>query len=285
MRIGVNTWVWVAPLTTTELEWLVPHVKSLGYDWIELPVEDTALIDFAHARRLIDDNGMGASVCAAMGADRDLIHPDRAIRDNGACYIRECIDAAYQLGAPALGGPLYSAVGRVWKQSPQEREHDLEVLVPQLRELAAYAHDHGVTLGVEALNRFETSFVNLIDQTIEIVDRVDHPGCKVMVDTFHANIEEGKLGDAIRRAGGRLAHVHSNENDRGAPGSGHLPWQEIAQALRDVNYQGVCVIESFTNKVETISKAAAIWRPLAASQDDLARNGLNFLRNLFAQTV
>jgi D-psicose/D-tagatose/L-ribulose 3-epimerase len=138
---------------------------------------------------------------------------------------------------------------------------------------------------LEALNRFETSFVNLIDQTIEIVDRVDHPGLGVMMDTFHANIEESKIGDALRRAGSRLVHVHSNENDRGAPGSGHLPWEEIAQALKDVDYKGVCVIESFTDKVETISKAAAIWRPLAASQDDLARNGLNFLRKLFEQTV
>jgi D-psicose/D-tagatose/L-ribulose 3-epimerase len=171
------------------------------------------------------------------------------------------VNAAYALGAHVVGGPLYSAVGRVWKQTPDEREHDMQILVGQLRQLSQYAADHDVKLGVEALNRFETSFVNLTDQAIEIVDRVDHPACKVMVDTFHANIEESKLGDALRRAGDRLVHVHTCENDRGTPGSGHLPWEDVAAALKDIDYQGACVIESFTNKVETIAKAAAIWRP------------------------
>jgi D-psicose/D-tagatose/L-ribulose 3-epimerase len=282
MKIGVNTWVWVAPLTTNELEWLVPHIKSLGFDWIELALEDIGAVDYDRACRLIADHDMGVSVCAAMGDDRDLIHPDPAIRANGAAYIRECVNAAYALGAHVVGGPLYSAVGRVWKQTPDEREHDMHILVGQLRQLSQYAADHDVKLGVEALNRFETSFVNLTDQAIEIVDRVDHPACKVMVDTFHANIEESKLGDALRRAGDRLVHVHTCENDRGTPGSGHLPWEDVAAALKDIDYQGACVIESFTNKVETIAKAAAIWRPLATSQDDLARNGLHFLRALLA---
>jgi D-psicose/D-tagatose/L-ribulose 3-epimerase len=280
MKIGVNTWVWVAPLTTEELEWLVPHIKSLGFDWIELAIEDIALVDLQRARQLIEAHGLGVSVCAAMGPDRDLIHPDPDIRANGMAYIRECVDAAQTLGAHIVGGPLYSAVGRVWKQTPEEREQDMLLLIDQLRALADYAAPRDVRLGVEALNRFETSFVNLIDQSIEIVDRVDHPACKVMVDTFHANIEESKLGDALRRAGDRLIHVHTCENDRGAPGTGHLPWEDVAAALKDINYQGACVIESFTNKVETIAKAAAIWRPLAPSQDDLARNGLQFLRTL-----
>lgn len=279
MKIGVNTWVWVSPLTTAELEWLVPHVREIGFDWVELAIEDIALVDASHAAKLIRDNGLGVSVCAAMGPDRDLIHPDAAIRANGAAYIRDCVDTAQALGAHVVGGPLYSAVGRVWKQSADERARDMDLLEVQLRGLAEYAGDRGVALGVEALNRFETSFITLTDQSIEIVDRVNHPACKVMVDTFHMNIEEKSLGDAIRRAGSRLVHVHTCENDRGTPGSGHLPWQDLAQALNDIHYQGACVIESFTNKVETIARAAAIWRPLAPSQDELASRGLQFLRS------
>ena len=138
-------------------------------------------------------------------------------------------------------------------------------------------------LGVEPLNRFETSFLNLASQAIDVIDRVDHPACQIMLDTFHMNIEERSLGDAIRATGHRLCHLHACENDRGAPGTGHVPWDEVAQALRDIDFDGPVVIESFTSKVTTIARAAAIWRPLAASQDQLASEGVKFLRKLLRE--
>ena len=117
---------------------------------------------------------------------------------------------------------------------------------------------------------------------VEVVDRVDSPSCQIMLDTFHMNIEEKSLGDAIRAAGPRLKHLHSCENDRGAPGSGHIPWDNVAKALKDINYDGPVVIESFTDKVESISRAAAIWRSLAPTQDALAVDGLTFLKGMLA---
>jgi D-psicose/D-tagatose/L-ribulose 3-epimerase len=177
-------------------------------------------------------------------------------------------------------GPLYSAVGRTWQATPEERERDLELLVQQLRGLAEYADDHGVVLCIEPLNRFETSLLNLASQVVKVVDRVDHPGCQAMLDTFHMNIEEQSLGDAIRAVGPRLRHFHSCENDRGTPGKGHVPWSDVASALRDINYDGPVVIETFSAQIEDIARAAAIWRPLAPSQDALAQDGLAFLRRL-----
>jgi D-psicose/D-tagatose/L-ribulose 3-epimerase len=282
MRFGVNTWVWVSPLTTADVAVLAPKVAALGFDWIELPIEGTEDIDYREAARIISDNGLGVSVCAAMGPDRDLIHSDDAVRDNGAAYLRHCIDAVQTLGGTNLVGPLYASVGRVWQQTADERARDLDTLEGQLRALAQYAGDRGVKLGVEPLNRFETSFINLATQAVEIVDRVDHPACGIMLDTFHMNIEERALGDALRAAGPRLCHVHTCENDRGAPGSGHVPWGDVAGALRDIGYDGPLVIESFTNKVKSIARAAAIWRALADSQDALAQDGLVFLKKLMA---
>lgn len=282
MKFGVNTWVWVSPLTTAELENLAPRVAQMGFDWIEVPIEGTSDISYSRAAQVIRDSGLSVSVCAAMGPDRDLIHPDAAIRENGAAYLRHCIDAVHTLGGTNLVGPLYSSVGRVWQQTEAERAQDMDTLVAALRGLADYAADQGVVLCVEPLNRFETSFVNLAAQAVEIVDRVDRPSCKIMLDTFHMNVEERSLGEAIRLAGSRLHHVHSCENDRGAPGSGHVPWADVAQALKDIHYDGPVVIESFTNKVKSIARAAAIWRPLAESQDALAGDGLKFLKNLLA---
>jgi len=282
MRFGVNTWVWTSPLTTAELEKLAPRVAEMGFDWIEAPLESIGDLDHKHGADIVRRHGLGVSACAAMGPDRDLIHPDEAIRKNGMAYLRQAIEATHALGGTNLVGPLYAAVGRTWQQTPAERARDLDVLVKNLGELARYAGDYGVILCVEPLNRFETSFINLAEQAIEVVDRVDHPNCQVMLDTFHMNIEEKSLGNAIRAAGKRLRHVHACENDRGAPGSGNVTWNEVAQALKDIKYDGPVVIESFTSKVKSIARAAAIWRSLAPTQDDLARDGLKFLKQLLA---
>jgi D-psicose/D-tagatose/L-ribulose 3-epimerase len=185
------------------------------------------------------------------------------------------------LGAANLGGPLYSALGRTWQATAEERERELDLLAGQLNELAGYAADRGVALCIEPINRFETSFINTVDQLLELLERVDHPACKALLDTFHMNIEEKSLGDAIRAVGPRLGHLHACENDRGAPGSGHVPWAEVAEALRDIDYDGPVVIESFSSQIEAIAAAAAIWRPLAPTQDALAQDGLAFMQKTF----
>ncbi len=282
MKFGVNTWVWVSPLTTSRLAELAPHIAELGFDWIELPLESIEDIDYEQAAAIIRDSGLDVSCCVAMGPDRDLVHPDKNIRENGMAYVRQCIDAVNTVRGTNLVGPIYAAVGRTWQQTAEERAHDLDILVPNLRSLAEYAGDRGVVMGVEPLNRFETSFINLASQVIEVVDRVDHPSCGIMLDTFHMNIEEKFLGDAIRAAGPRLCHLHSCENDRGVPGSGNVDWDGVAHALKDIQYDGPVVIESFTPDVKSIARAAAIWRPLAESSDALAVEGQAFLREKLA---
>ena len=282
MKIGVNTWVWVSPLTVEALAELAPKVAGMGFDSIEVPVEGTADLDYAAGAQIIRDHGLAVSLTAAMGPDRDLIHEDDAIQKNALAYIRHCIDAITTLGGTVVAGPIYSSVGRTWQQSPEERAADLDTLVKHLKDLAQYAEDKGVVLCLEPLNRFETSFINIHTQAIEVIDRVDSPACKILLDTFHMNIEEKSLGAAIRATGSRLGHFHACENDRGAPGSGNVTWDEVAAALRVVNYDGLVVIESFTDKVKSIARAAAIWRSFEASQDDLAKNGLTFLKKLLA---
>ncbi len=282
MQFGVSTWLWASPLTTDEFARLATHVAGMGFDLIEVPIEGTDDLDYARAAGVARDLGLAVSVCAAIGPDRDLIHPDARVRANGIAYVRHCIEAAHTLGATNVLGPLYSAVGRTWQATAEERKRDLDLLVTQLSGLASHAANHGVVLCVEPLNRFETSFINLAEQVIEVVDRVGNPACGILLDTFHMNIEETSLGDAIRAAGARLKHLHACENDRGAPGSGHVPWQDVANGCRDIGYDGPVVIESFTSKVTTIARAAAIWRPLAKTQDQLASDGLRYLRGLFA---
>ena len=282
MQLGVNGWVWTSPVNTEEFTRLAPKAKNMGFDLFEFGIESTSDLDYARAAEVAKENGLAVSVCAAMGPDRDLIHSDAGIRKNGVDYVRHCIDAAHTLGAQNVVGPLYSAVGRTWQSTEDERKRDTDLLVDQLKALSQHAGDQGVTLCVEPLNRFETSFMNLAQQAIDVVDRVDHPACGILLDTFHMNIEERSVGDALRSAGARLKHVHGCENDRGAPGSGHVPWDEVRDALKAIQYDGPVVIESFTSKVKTIARAAAIWRSFSPTQDALAEDGLRFLRQLLA---
>ena len=137
-------------------------------------------------------------------------------------------------------------------------------------------------VAVEPLVRYETSVINTVEQALEVVDGLPPEGCGLLVDTYHANVEEKDFAAAFTLAGDRLAHVHASANDRGAPGADHLDWPAFRDAIRTAGYDGPIVIESFTAENETIATAASVWRPLAASQDDIAVDGLAFLRELLA---
>ena len=281
MQLGISTWVWTSPATTAVLETLLPHIAELGFDVIELPIEEVGQFDVARAGELAREHELGVSVCAVIGPGRDLLLRGEA--DHGIRYLRSCIDVAQQLGSPTVAGPFYSAVGRCWRSTPVERERDVDGIAGVLRSLGEYAADRGVVLGVETLNRFETSFLNTTAQALELIDRVAHPAVGVALDLFHLGIEEKHVGDALRAAGRRLVHLQVAENDRGTPGTGSLPWADVANALHEIGYGGRVVIETFSDRVEAIARAAAIWRPLARDSDSLAREGLTFLRSLLAE--
>ncbi len=274
--IGVNAWVWASPQTDDVIARLAPQVKAMGFDLLELGVEQPGDWDPARTAEVLAANGLGASVCVAMGADRDLTDPELVAGTQE--YLRYCVDAAATLGGQVVAGPIYTPVGKTWQMDAAERAATLDRLVAGLAPLVDYAGERGVRLAIEPLNRFETSLLNTAAQTMEVVDRVDSPALGVLLDTFHMNIEEKDPAAAIRLVGDKLFHFHACGADRGAPGADHIAWAPITAALRESGYDGALVIESFTPDNQTIARAAAIWRPLAASQDALAEEGLAFLQ-------
>jgi D-psicose/D-tagatose/L-ribulose 3-epimerase len=279
IRFGINTFLFASPFRTKDLTFL-DKARAMGFDQVEIPIEGEKDLDYRKAAEAYRRNGLQSSICAVMGARRDPSHPDPAVQKGAISYMKHCIDAAETMGASVVAGPLYAAVGRTWQSTQAQRERDLARCAKNLRVVARYAEDKGIRLALEPLNRFETSFVNLTEQAIELAEMIDSPAVKLMMDTFHANIEEKSLGAAIALAGDRLIHLHANENDRGTPGTGHVAWAEIGPALKKVGYDGALVIESFSANVKQIARAAAVWRPLAASADELATGGLAFLKKL-----
>lgn len=258
------------------------RVKELGFDVIEVPLERIGDLDAPRVSDLLAEEGLSATVCAAMSEGRSLVSDSQQVLGATSLYLRGCIEFAERIGASVVGGALYAPVGRGWHMKADERERCYERLAENLRGVADYAGERGVRLALEALNRFETSVVNTVAQAMEVVERVDSPALGVMADTFHMNIEERSVGEALRLAGDRLVHVQVCGNDRGSPGRDHIDWTEMKDALVGVGYGGAVCIESFAPDSRTFADAVSIWRPLAPSQDALAADGLRFLRELFA---
>lgn len=281
MQLGVSTFLWVSPFDNNSFH-LVQKVKDMGFDLIEIPVEKKELVDWAKLKVAIQEAGLKVTISGAFGADRDISSEDPAVRQQGLQYIKDCVEIAAFMGSPLFGGPLYSAVGKTRSISDEQKKQEREWCVENLLEASQFAQQHGIILGLEPLNRFESDMVNTADQALSIVQEVNHPNLKIALDTFHCNIEEKNIPATIRKVGKDwLCHVQGNESDRGTPGTGNVDWQGIKEALEEIGYEGAVVIETFGTVSEEIAKATCIWRPLANSSDELAEDGLAFYRQLF----
>jgi D-psicose/D-tagatose/L-ribulose 3-epimerase len=254
----------------------------MGYDILEVAVEDRNLIDWARLKDLSREVGIGLTISGAFGAERDISSNDPLIREQGLKYILDCVRIAEEMGSPVFTGPLYSAVGKTRLVSDSQKQQERDWCLENLEKVGKVARECGVVVGIEPLNRFETDMVNTAGQALSIVREVNNPNIKVSLDTFHCNIEEKSIPDAIREVGkDLLCHVQGNECDRGTPGTGHLDWKGIHQALLEIGYEGDMVIETFGAPSAELSRAASIWRPLANSPDELASEGLAFFQKMF----
>ena len=277
MRLGINTFLFTSPFTNGSTR-LFKQFKQWGFDSVEIPIEDPSHIDPAHVKRELDKHGLVCgSVCACLGPDRDLRGTPKQ-QQTSLKYLKKVIDQMVVLKCPSLIGPVYSAVGRADAVPPAEYKKQWKIVVKHLKTLAAYARQRGKRICLEPLNRFETDFINTCDQGLKMIKAVGSPALKLHLDTFHMNIEEKCQGTAIRQAGKLLAHIHACGSDRGTPGNDHINWNCIAKALKAVGYKGDVVIESFTTDVKVIARAAAIWRRIEPTRNEIAVKGLRFLR-------
>jgi D-psicose/D-tagatose/L-ribulose 3-epimerase len=276
--IGANIWIWASPITDESIAAVAPKIKELGFDLIELPVEEPGQWDPGRTAELLAELQLEASVCCVMPPGRDLAVTDGGVVATTAEYLSECVDVAERLGSAVVAGPMYAAVGRLWRLAESERAAVLARVGAALRPVAEHAAERGVKLAIEPLNRYETSLINTVDQGLALLDAADHPACGLLLDSFHMNIEEKDPSAAARAAGARIAHVHASGTDRGSPGADRFDWAGFLAALDEAGYRSPMCIESFTAANEVIATAASIWRPLAPSPDALARDGLRFLR-------
>ncbi|MFD3004036.1 sugar phosphate isomerase/epimerase family protein [Pontibacter toksunensis] len=277
IKFGVSTWLWTSPFSTDTVS-LFPRIKEMGYEVVEIPVEDPALLDVEKVKQALEEHGLQPVVCGAFGPSRDLTHEDPAYHRTSFDYIEACLDICVGLGAGFLAGPMYSAVGKARLVSPEQKKAEWDRAVTNLRKVCGMAEERGLEVALEPLNRFESDLVNTAEDVMRLVQDINHPAAKVLLDGFHMNIEEPDIERAIRLAGDKLIHLQVSENYRGTPGTGQTRWEDYRRGLEAINYRGAVSIESFTPEVKELAGAVCIWRPLVPSQDGFAREGLQFLK-------
>lgn len=278
--IGVNTWVWTSPLGDDSLAEIAAKAAGMGFGALELPIENPGDWSADAAADVLVEHRLAPIVIGAMGPGRNLVAAPGSEVVATQNYLVHCLGIAERLGSRVVAGPFTAATGRTWRMDDEERAARYRELRTGLAPVVRQAEARGIRLAIEPLNRYETSLVNTVEQALEALGPLLGPGLGLALDSYHLNIEEKHVGEAIRAAGEHLTHVQVCGNDRGAVGDDHIDWPAFLDALDDVGYAGVLGLESFTGENATIAVAASVWRPLAASQDELAERSIRHLTAL-----
>jgi len=274
MKYGMNLLLWTGELNDEILP-VLDSLKSMGYDGVEVPIFNMDL-DYAAWGKRLDDAGLQRTAVTVRNAEDNPISPDAAIRAAGVENTKKALDCCQAAGVQTLVGPYHSAIGEFSGKGPTPDEWKWGV--ESMQQVAEHAGQAGVMLGVECLNRFETYLLNTHADSARFVKEVGHDNCRMMYDTFHSNIEEKNIGDALRGCSDVLTHVHISENDRSTPGAGNVRWDETFDAIKEIGYDGWMVIEAFGLALPEIADATKIWRRMFESEEQLAREGLAFMK-------
>jgi D-psicose/D-tagatose/L-ribulose 3-epimerase len=276
MKFGVNTFLWTARFTERNFD-LLPTIREHGFDGIEVSLFRPQEFEATKIRRALEEYGLACTVCSVLTNGMSLLCDDADVRSKTISHLSECVQATAEAGANLIAGPLYAPVGYL----PGRRRTDDEWkrVVDAYQELGPVLQKNDIDLCIEPLNRFETYFLNTTGDAVALCEEVGHPKMGILWDTFHANIEEKDMGQALLSAGRHLKHVHTCENDRGAPGSGHVDWKGVFAALKQLQYEAWLTIESFGFTLGELSAAASIWRDLAQTPEDIAWQGIEFLKS------
>jgi D-psicose/D-tagatose/L-ribulose 3-epimerase len=275
MKFGVNTFIWSASFDSSSFP-LLPPIKAAGFDGVEIPLFRPTGFDASDIRKGLEANGLECNVCTILVDGMSLISDDAAIRARTQGHLRDLISCAAEVGARTMAGPIYSPVGSL--PGRRRTADEWKWAVEGYHAIADTLAANDLTLASEPLNRFETFFLNTAEDAAKLCDEVNHPSIGVLFDTFHANIEEKNIADGYRTVGKHLKHVHTCENDRGIPGSGHVAWPQVFQALTELKYDGWLTIESFGFALGDLSAAAAIWRDIELTPESIAFEGVKFLK-------
>ena len=269
-RIGIYFAYWTHEWDA-DFIYYINKVARLGFNTLEicpgnlLGVPKQTCLDI---RRAADDAGIDLTYCIGIPPQYDLASEDPAVQKAGIAYQKQLIDVMYTMGGDTIGGILYSCWPCNFTRGIIDKRPWWERSVRNMKEVAAYGYDHGVTLCMEVVNRFEQILLNTAAEAVQYCRDVDSPACRILLDTYHMNIEEDSFSEAIRTAGGYLRHFHIGETNRKTPGTGKMDWDTICGALNEIGYTGHVVMEPFVKMGGTVGGDIKVWRDLSGNGDE-----------------
>lgn len=270
---GVHTSMWTMNWDRAGAEKAIAAAVKYEMDFIEIALLNAPAVDAAHTRALLEKHRLRA-VCS-LGLPESAwasVRPDAAIE-----HLKVAIDKTAEMGAEALSGVIFGGIGERTGVPPTQGEYDN--IARALQAAAKHAKSKGIELGVEAVNRYENHLINTARQAVDMIERVGAENIFVHLDTYHMNIEEKGAANGILDARDHLKYIHLSESDRGTPGYGNIPWNEVYAALAAIGFKGGLAMESFINMPPQVAYGLAVWRPVAKDEAEVMGNGLPFLRN------
>lgn len=288
-KIGIYFAYWTDKWTG-DYKYYVDKVSRLGFDVLELQPDQLLNMprkDLESLRQMAKDRGLELTYCIGFPQDKDLASESASVRQAGIDYARIILDSIHLMGGKIFGGINYSAWPATFPDRLIDKRPYLERSLGCIKEISKVAEDYGITYCLEIVNRFEHFLLNTAHEGIAYVDAIGSPNVKLLLDAFHMNIEEDSMGAAILSVGDRLGHFHIGETNRKPPGQGRMPWDEMAQALKKINYQGRVVMEPFIKPGGEVGKAIHVWRDLSSGADEarldlMANQALTFIRSKLA---
>ena len=277
-KLGVHALVWVGGWSHDECERAIAQTAELGFDLIEIPALDPSSIDSAFTRKMLDKYKLGTTMSLGLDESTDISSGDPEKQKRGEARLLQVLDIARDIGATHVCGILYSAFQKYFEPPT---EAGIAGSVEVLRRVGEKAAQHGITIGLEVVNRYESNVLNTAAQAVAFAKRVALPNVKVHLDTYHMNIEEADLESALVDTGPMLGYFHIGESGRGYLGAGNIDFDRVFRGLAKAGYEGPITFESFSSAVVNpqLSGILAIWRNLWEDGADLARHAKGFIES------
>ncbi|MFK7602335.1 sugar phosphate isomerase/epimerase family protein [Deinococcus sp. SM5_A1] len=272
LKFGAHAFCWEGDWTDEIGDRVIEQAARAGLDFIEIPLLDPGSFNSRRHRRHLEAAGLACVSSLGLPREAHMPHePEKAV-----IFLASVLDCMEELGARDLTGCIGYSIGVLTGRGPTP--HELDRMVDGLARVAEDARSRGIGLGLEAINRYETYMVNTLDDALSIVNRVGSDNLRVHADTYHMNIEETDLRQALDRVAGKLNFIHMSESHRGLVGTGTVAWEAVWQGLEDIQFSGYLTLESFAAPNPALAAATCIWKPPRHTGQELAEGGLAFLR-------
>ncbi|ASY23579.1 D-psicose/D-tagatose/L-ribulose 3-epimerase [Candidatus Nanopelagicus abundans] len=277
LKFGGHALVWAGDWSEASARKAAASAKKAGYDYIEMLMIEPDKIDVAMTKAVLSEYGLFATASLGLSPETDVTSTNPSIVKKGDELLRKVVDKLHAIGSTELCGVIYCSLGKY--PGPASAENRANSIAAVAR-LADYAADKGININLEVVNRYETNIMNTGKEGLKFLEAVNRPNAYLHLDTYHMNIEEDGMSQAVLDAGDALGYVHIGESHRGYLGSGNVDFDTFFTALKKINYSGPITFESFSSVVvdPALSNALCIWRNLWEDSDDLAAHALKYMK-------